>query len=104
VKDLNGIVVVNSGEWRDNGFQFRCVTLQDFEFLTSVFEHACRDIRKHAFGEIHHVVERCICHFRLDHPELSQVPAGLRLLCPESWTKTISFSERRGRRFVVKLA
>jgi hypothetical protein len=78
---------------RGNGF---CT---DSSFVTS------RDDRDdEILRQVHHVVEARVRHFRFDHPELSEVPACLRLLGAEGRTERIDASERHGRRLEVQLS
>ena len=55
------------------------------------------------FGQIHHIVEIRKRHLRLDHPELGQVTARLRLLGAERRAEAIHAAERHRIRFVVQL-
>ena len=57
-----------------------------------------------AFGEFHQVVERAVSDFGLDHPELGEVTASLRLLRAKGWAKRIDLAERHRGRFDVKLS
>src|SRR5262249_16060343 len=44
------------------------------------------------------------CDFRLDHPELGEVAAGVRVLCPERWPERVDLGEREAVRLHVELA
>ncbi len=67
-------------------------------------EHAGDDRHDEILREVHHVVEVRVRHFRLDHPELGEVAARLRLLGAERRAEAVHAAERHRVRFVVELA
>ena len=56
------------------------------------------------FGDMLDVFEVGERHLRLDHPELGQMAAGLRLLGAERRAEAVDLAERHRIGFVVKLA
>ena len=55
-------------------------------------------------ASVHQVVERGVGDFRLDHPELGEVAARLRLLRAEGRPEAVDLAQRHRRGFDVELA
>ncbi len=75
-----------------------------FKFFLPVSQNAFDDRQDQAFAEVHHVLVTGVGDLRLDHPELGQMPARLRFFGTKCRAECIRFTERRGGRFVIKLA
>ena len=83
---------------------FDDVALERLQLAPPFVEHARDDRHDESFGQIDHVVERRVGHFGLDHPELGEVAARLRLLRAEHRTEVVDASERHGVGFGVELS
>jgi hypothetical protein len=55
-------------------------------------------------GELQQVFEAGVGHLGFDHPELGEVPAGLRFFGAEGWAEGVDLAERQRSRFDVELA
>ena len=75
-----------------------------FSSRRPLVEHARDDRDDQVLGEVHRVVERGVGHLGLDHPELGEVPARLRLLGAERRTERVDAAERHRVRLVVELS
>ena len=67
-------------------------------------ERRLHDVRDEVFHELHVAVEVHEGHLRLDHPELGQVAARLRLLGAEGGAEAVDLAERHRARLHVELA
>lgn len=56
------------------------------------------------FCALHHVVDVCEGKFGFDHPELSDMPARVRDLCPESWSEGVDVGKGTAVVFDSKLS
>ncbi len=61
-------------------------------------------MHQHVFSKLLHVFKRRVGHFRLDHPELGEMAAGLGFLGAEGRAESVDLAERHGGGFVIKLA
>ena len=76
--------------------ELRRVALERLQLALPFVEHPRDDRHHEPLGQIDHVVERRVRHFRLDHPELREVPARLGLLGAEHRTEVVDAAERHG--------
>ena len=67
-------------------------------------EHALDDVDEEVLGEVHVVVEVDEGDLGLDHPELGQVAARLRLLGAEGRPEAVDLAERHRAGLHVELA
>ena len=104
VQQLDRFRVANARKRFFDCFQFGDIPLQQLQFVPAAFEHPLDHKYHHVFLKTHVVVHVKKSRFRLDHPKLQQVAAGLGFLRPERWTKTVDPAKRGCRRLVVKLA
>src|SRR4029079_12012028 len=103
MEHLYCVVVMHTWKWRDNSFKLCRITFKDLQFLLAIFKNSSCNVRKKPLRQGHNVIKRCVSHFRLDHPKLSEMPPRLRLFRAKGRTKTVSLAKSRGSRFVVKL-
>ena len=93
---------------RGNGalhaLELRSVALEHLELALPLVEHARDDRHDESFRQIDHVVERGVRHLGLDHPELGEVAARLRLLRAEHRPEVVDAAERHGVGLGVELA
>jgi len=88
----------------DDEFEFGGVAADDFE-VGAVFGQDCGDdVGEVVFGELEEVFEVGVGHLGLDHPELGEVTAGLRLLCAEGRAEGVDLAEGERGGFDVELA
>ena len=73
------------------------VALQLRELRGAALEHALHEVRDEVLLEPHVVVRVVPRHLRLDHPELGEVAARLRLLGAEGRAEGVDLPERGGR-------
>ena len=95
------IGIRNARERRLNQLEGSGVALEQLELGFSQLETALHDVGHEIFLQPHVGVGIVPCHFRLDHPELGQVPACFGLLRTERRPETIHFAEGSRRRFEV---
>ena len=69
----------------------------DFQVGAVRFEHARDDVSEEGFGELHQAFEVGIGDLGLDHPELGEVAAGLRLFGAEGGAEAVDLAERERR-------
>ena len=103
LEGLHRIVVGDARKRFLHRFELRQVTFEDLELALAVLEHASDDRDNQVLGEIHDVVQIGVGHLRLDHPELGQVAARLRLLGAEGRAEAVDPAERHRVGFVVEL-
>ena len=103
VQSLDRLCVRDPGERLLHAFERRQIALQRDKFVPAVRENALHDRRDEVLGEIHVAREVHPRHFRLAHPELGQVPAGLRFLGAERRAEAVYATEREGAGFHVEL-
>lgn len=97
-KYVNGFGIGSSGEWAFNQlfqiFQVSWLALiEKFKVLSAVFKNefdAELNVGLSAFHDIIHISKS---QFRLDHPELSCMPGGMRHFCSEGWAKSVDVRE-----------
>ena len=75
----------------------------DLQLLLPPLEHAADDRDDQRLGQVHDVVELGVGDLGLDHPELGQVAARLRLLGAERRAEAVDPAERHRVRLVVEL-
>ena len=92
---------------RGNGFctasSFETSRSRTFSSRRRLSSTRADDRHDQVLGEIHDVVEVGVGHLRLDHPELGEVAARLRLLGAERRAEAVDAAERHRVRFVVEL-
>ena len=81
----------------------RGVALELLELGRRRSRHARDDVRHELLLQPHVVVGVVQRDFRLDHPELGQMPARLRFLGAERRAEAVDLPERRRRGFAVEL-
>ena len=104
VEDLDRLGVGDPRERRQHRFELRGVALEDLQVLRAALEHPADEVADELLGELAEPFELEEGDLGLDHPELHQVAAGLRLLGPEGRAEAVDLAERRGRRLEVELA
>ena len=67
-------------------------------------EHAVDDEAQELLGEFHQAVEIAIGDFRLDHPELGEMAAGLGFFGAKSWAEGVDLAQRERGALDVELA
>ena len=82
----------------------RCRARAPCSSARATLETALHEIRDEIFLQPHVVGRVVPRHLRLDHPELGEVAARLRLLGAEGRTEGVDLPERRGRGLAVELA
>ena len=102
-EDAGRLVVGEPREGCADAFQRRHVALEDLQLLAPLLEHASHDPLHEALDQAHDVVQGCERHFRLHHPELDEMPAGLRFLGAERRPEAVRLPERHRGGFVVEL-
>src|SRR5699024_1362317 len=55
-------------------------------------------------GQVHTVFQVIKSHFRLDHPELCQMPGGIGVFCPEGRSEGIDVPKRHRSEFAFQLS
>ena len=70
----------------------------------AVLQHALHDVGEEVFGQLQQAVEIAEGDFRLDHPELGQMAAGLRFFRAEGRAEAVDLAQRERRGLDVKLA
>ncbi len=104
LQDLRRLVVRHARERALHLLELAGVALENLQFLLPALEHALDDRDDEPLGQLHHVVERRIRDFGLDHPELGQVTAGLGLLGAERRTEAVGPPERHRVGLVIELS
>ncbi|CGW87857.1 Uncharacterised protein [Salmonella enterica subsp. enterica serovar Typhi] len=77
---------------------------KELHVIRTLFQNRLEDIFQHGFrqtGVVFQIGER---HFRLQHPELRQVAAGVGIFRAEGRPKSIDFGQRTGIGFTIELA
>jgi len=69
-----------------------------------ILQDLCDDKGDEIFSQFEQAVKVDESHFRLDHPELGQMPSGLALFRSEGRPKTIYLAEAHRGRFEMQLA
>src|SRR5210317_1709541 len=95
------IVVDDMAQLIDQSFFDKFV--EQGHILLAVFHYIVEKILQHLFGQIHIAVEIAESHLRFQHPELCQVPAGVRILGPEGRTESIDRAKRLGKHLGLQL-
>src|SRR5208282_3632307 len=103
LQDADSFVIADAGKWRLDLCEFRDVALQSLEFTRLVLHDGLHDGANESFTETNHVFEVRKCGFGLEHPELGQMPARLRLFGAKCGTECVDLPQRCGRRFDVEL-
>ena len=85
-----------------HALELRHVAFEDLQLAAPLVEHAADDGHEEPLGQLHHVVEVGVGHLRLDHPELGEVTARLRLLGAERRAEAVHAAERHRVGFVVQ--
>ena len=70
----------------------------------AVLEDALNDVREEVFGQFEQAVEVAEGDFRLDHPELGEVAAGLGFLGAEGGAEAVDLAQGQGGGLDVELA
>ncbi len=107
---FDGVGVVNLGEVGGNEALQTAdgvlvnVLSEELQIVATLGQYGVEDILQHGFGQggvIFQIVER---HFRLDHPELGQVTAGVGVFGAEGRPEGVDLGEGAGIGFGVQLA
>ena len=85
------------------GSSLRDVALEPLEVLLAAVEHPGHEVRDELLGEVEQPVEAHPGDLRLHHPELHEVPAGLRLLRTEGRAEAVDLAVRGGGGLEVEL-
>jgi hypothetical protein len=93
-QDLGRLVVAETRERRGDRLELTQVALEGGELRLTRLEHVRDDRHEHVLGQLHDVVEVGVGHLGLEHPELGQVPARLRLLGAEGRAEAIHLAQR----------
>ena len=104
LQDLGGLVVGQARKRRLHVLEFAGVAVERLQLALTAFEDPTDDRDDERFREIHHVVERRVGDFGLDHPELGQVAPRLRFLGAKRRAKTVDAAERHRVGLVIELA
>lgn len=78
--------------------------VEELEVLVVVAQDVAETVLDESLGEFHVVEYISKCDFRLNHPELSQMPRGVRVFSAESWAECIDITESAAVGFNVQLA
>ena len=70
----------------------------------ALLQHVAEDPLEEPLGQVHVVVELEEGHFRLDHPELGQVPRGVGVLGAERGAEGVDLAQRAGEDLGLQLA
>src|SRR5690349_4458782 len=82
----------------------RGIALEGREFPRSLLQNCGNDVLQKFLYKFHVVRQRVERDLRLDHPELRQVPAGLRFLGSKGRAEDVDLSERHRACLAVELA
>jgi len=77
---------------------------KELHVVCALFENGFEDVLQHRFRQTCHIVQVSKGDFRLQHPELRQVAAGVGVFRTEGWAKGVDFGQRAGVGFAVQLA
>jgi hypothetical protein len=97
-------VIGQAREWRFHRFQLGDIAADHFQVAAMQFQNAHHDVGKERFGELHIAFEIHEGHFRLNHPELGEMAAGLGFLCAKRRPETVDLAQRQRGGFHIKLA
>ena len=103
VEHLDGVFVADARERCLYIFQPRGVTFQRFELGRLIFQYRLHHRADQPLAERHHVIERRVCRFRLQHPEFRQVTPRLRFFRAKRRPKCVHLAQCHGRRFDIQL-
>jgi len=103
-EDPRRLLVGDAREAPDDALELREVALEGLQLGTPPAQDLLDDVDDHVLGELADVVEVGEGHLGLEHPELGQVTARLRLLGTEGRTEAVDLAEREGRGLGVELA
>src|SRR5207253_1348158 len=84
--------------------QLRDVALERLQLFLATLHGAADDVLDELLSQRLQSVEVEEGHLGLDHPELHQMAARLRLLRAERGAEAVDLPERRGRRLEIQLA
>ena len=87
----------------DDFLERRDVAFERGQFFFAVCEHVFHCVDDQVFLKLHVHLVVVKGHFRLEHPELGEVAAGLRLFGAESGAEAVNFAEGHGRGFGIEL-
>ncbi len=104
MQQLDRFGIRDARKGRLHPLERRDVALEHLELAAAGDEHARDERCDQLLGEIHVAGEVHECDLRLEHPELHQVPPGLRLLGAERRPEAIHLAEREGAGLEVELA
>ena len=77
---------------------------EEFHIIRAFIQYGFEDVFQHRFGKASYVIQVGKGDFRLQHPELSQVAAGVGVFCTECRAKGIDFGQGARIGFAVQLA
>jgi hypothetical protein len=101
---LGGLRVGEAGERSLDRLESREVSLENREFGTATLEHPLDKRADEPLGQLDVALQVEKGGFRLDHPELHQVPTRLRLLGAKRRSEAIHAAEGLAARLGVELA
>ena len=105
LQDLDRLGVGDARERRHHVLELRGVALEDLRAPRWQRSSTRADqVADELLGQLAESLELEERDLGLDHPELHQVAAGLRLLGPEGRAEAVDLAERRGGRLEVELA
>ncbi len=104
VEHLRGFVVAQAREGRQDALQLFRIAPDDLQLGRAILEHALHDVRDEVLGQFHQAVEIAVGNFRLDHPELGEVAAGLRFFGAEGRPEAVDLAQRQRGRLDIELA
>ena len=77
---------------------------KELHVISALFENGFENVLQHRFRQTCHIVQVSKGDFRLQHPELRQVAAGVGVFRAEGRAKGVDFRQRAGIGFAVQLA
>ncbi len=104
VEHLHRVVVRDAREGLLHQFELRDVPVEPAQFGPAALEHARHHRDHQVLGQLDDIVELREGDLRLDHPELGEMAARLRLLGPERRAEAVDAAEGHGVGLVVELA
>ena len=70
--------------------------VEELHVLRALLQHVAEDALQEPLGQVHVVGQVEEGHLRLDHPELGQVPRGVRVLGAERRAERVDLAQGRG--------
>src|SRR5262249_11775278 len=77
---------------------------EKIHFIRTLLDRVAEEKLQKVFRKVHIVLELGPCHFRLDHPKLRGVPAGVGVFGSERWTEGIDVPKSRCQQLRFELA